>query len=176
MLLSQIEAFVEVARTRTVSGAADTLFITQPALTARLQRLEEELDTRLFVRTPRGMKLTESGEVFLPHAVKALDSLADGRRIVNAFERGGAGRLTGRSSTSWRYQYAAKRPGAVYRRREQASPSRHPGLHNRMLIPVNTRTAPASGRYRSSCWLCIQGRGRSSSAAIARRWSGAWSR
>jgi DNA-binding transcriptional LysR family regulator len=94
MLLAQIEAFVEIARTRTISRAADTLFVTQPALTTRLQRLEEELDTKLFVRTPRGMKLTEAGEVFLPHAVKALDSLADGRRIVNAFERGGAGRLT----------------------------------------------------------------------------------
>jgi DNA-binding transcriptional LysR family regulator len=94
MLLAQIEAFVEIARTRSISGAAETLFVTQPALTARLQRLEEELDTKLFVRTPRGMKLTEAGEVFLPHAVKALDSLADGRRIVNAFERGGAGRLT----------------------------------------------------------------------------------
>lgn len=93
LLLSQVEAFVEVARTRNVSRAADALFVTQPALTARLQRLEEELDAKLFVRAPRGMKLTEAGEVFLPHAVKALDSLADGRRIVNSFERGGAGRL-----------------------------------------------------------------------------------
>ncbi len=93
ILLSQIEAFVEVARTRTVSRAADALFVTQPALTARLQRLEEGLDTKLFDRTPRGMKLTEAGEAFLPHAVRALESLADGRRIVNAFERGGAGRL-----------------------------------------------------------------------------------
>ena len=90
MLIAQIEAFVEVARTRTVSRAADTLFVTQPALTARLQRLEQDLGTKLFVRTPRGMKLTEAGDAFLPHAVKALD----GRRIVNAFERGGAGRLT----------------------------------------------------------------------------------
>jgi DNA-binding transcriptional LysR family regulator len=88
MLISQIEAFVEVARTRTVSRAADALFVTQPALTARLQRLEAELGAKLFVRTPRGMKLTEAGDAFLPHAVKALDSLADGRRIVNAFERG----------------------------------------------------------------------------------------
>lgn len=93
-LLSQIEAFVEIARTRTVSRAADALYVTQPALTARLQRLEEELDAKLFVRTPRGMKLTEAGEAYLPHAVKALESLADGRRIVNAFERGGVGRLT----------------------------------------------------------------------------------
>jgi DNA-binding transcriptional LysR family regulator len=93
-LLSQVEAFVEVARARTVSRAADALYVTQPALTARLQRLEEELDAKLFVRTPRGMKLTEAGEAYLPHAVKALESLADGRRIVNAFERGGVGRLT----------------------------------------------------------------------------------
>jgi DNA-binding transcriptional LysR family regulator len=93
LLLAQIEAFIEVARTRNVSRAADALFVTQPALTARLQKLEDELDAKLFARTPRGMKLTEAGEVFLPHAVKALDSLADGRRIVNSFERGGAGRL-----------------------------------------------------------------------------------
>jgi DNA-binding transcriptional LysR family regulator len=93
MLLQQIEAFVEVARTRTVSRAADALYLTQPALTARLQRLERDLETKLFVRTPRGMKLTEAGEAFLPYAVKALETLADGRRIVNAFERGGAGRL-----------------------------------------------------------------------------------
>jgi DNA-binding transcriptional LysR family regulator len=93
-LLPQVEAFVEVARTRSVSRAADALYVTQPALTARLQRLERDLDAKLFVRTSRGMKLTEAGEAYLPHAVKALESLADGRSIVNAFERGGAGRLT----------------------------------------------------------------------------------
>ena len=92
-MLSQIEAFVEIARTRNMSRAAEALYLTQPALTARLHRLEDDVGARLFVRTPRGMKLTEAGEAFLPHAVKALDSLADGRRLVNAFERGGAGRL-----------------------------------------------------------------------------------
>lgn len=84
---------MEVARTRSVSRAADALYVTQPALTARLHRLEADLGAKLFVRTPRGMRLTEAGDAFLPHAVKALESIADGRRIVNAFERGGAGRL-----------------------------------------------------------------------------------
>ena len=93
MLLAQLTAFVEIARTRSVSRAADSLFVTQPALTARLQRLEADLGAQLFVRTPRGMRLTEAGEAFLPYAVRALDTLADGRRLVNAFERGGAGRL-----------------------------------------------------------------------------------
>jgi DNA-binding transcriptional LysR family regulator len=93
MDLGQVTAFVEVARLRSVSRAADALFVTQPALSARLQRLEGELGTQLFARTPRGMRLTEAGEAFLPYAVRALDTLADGRRMVDSFERGGAGRL-----------------------------------------------------------------------------------
>jgi DNA-binding transcriptional LysR family regulator len=93
VLLTQLTAFVEVARTRSVSRAADSLFVTQPALTARLQRLEADLGARLFVRTPRGMRLTEAGDAFLPYAVRALETLADGKRLVNAFERGGAGTL-----------------------------------------------------------------------------------
>jgi DNA-binding transcriptional LysR family regulator len=94
MLIAGLQGFVEVARTRNVSQAARALFITQPALTARLQRLEQDLGAQLFVRTPRGMRLTEAGEAFLPHAHRALDALADGRRLVNAVEGGGAGRLT----------------------------------------------------------------------------------
>ena len=93
MLLSQVVAFVEVARLGSVSRAADALFVTQPALTARVQALERELGAPLFVRTPRGMKLTDTGEAFLPYAARALEALADGRRLVHAFERGGAGRL-----------------------------------------------------------------------------------
>src|SRR5919109_834421 len=93
MLLAQITAFVEVARRKSVSRAAEALFVTQPALTARIQGLERELGARLFVRTSRGMKLTEAGEAFLPYAVRALGALADGRMQVNALERGGAGRL-----------------------------------------------------------------------------------
>jgi DNA-binding transcriptional LysR family regulator len=93
VLLAQVTAFVEVARQRSVSRAAEALFITQPALTARIQGLEKELGARLFVRTPRGMKLTGAGDAFLPYAVRALDALGDGRMQVNALERGGAGRL-----------------------------------------------------------------------------------
>ena len=93
MLLSQVASFVEVARRKSVSRAAETLFITQPALTARIQGLERDLGAELFVRTSRGMKLTEAGEAFLPYAARALGALTDGRMQVNALERGGAGRL-----------------------------------------------------------------------------------
>jgi DNA-binding transcriptional LysR family regulator len=94
MLFSQLTAFVEVARRRSVSRAAEALFVTQPALTARIQGLERNLGAALFVRTSRGMKLTEAGDAFLPYAVRALNSVTDGRMQVNALERGGAGRLT----------------------------------------------------------------------------------
>jgi DNA-binding transcriptional LysR family regulator len=93
MLLNQIAAFVETARRQSVSRAAKALFISQPALSARLKGLESDLGAQLFVRTPRGMRLTDAGNAFLPYAVRALETLTDGRMQVNALERGGAGRL-----------------------------------------------------------------------------------
>jgi DNA-binding transcriptional LysR family regulator len=93
LLLAQVTAFIEVARRQSVSRAAEALFLTQPALSARIQGLERDLGAELFVRTSRGMKLTEAGEAFLPYAVRALGTLTDGRMQVNSLERGGAGRL-----------------------------------------------------------------------------------
>jgi DNA-binding transcriptional LysR family regulator len=93
MLLSQIEAFVSVAREGSVSRAAERLFVTQPALTARVQGLERDLGASLFMRTSRGMRLSEAGHAFLPYAVRAMETLADGRGQVDALERGGAGQL-----------------------------------------------------------------------------------
>jgi DNA-binding transcriptional LysR family regulator len=91
--LAQIEGFVEVARSQKLGQAAGELFITQPALTARIQRLEQELGVPLFVRTPTGMRLTDPGRTFLPWAVRALDAVEEGRRHVDELARGGAGEL-----------------------------------------------------------------------------------
>jgi DNA-binding transcriptional LysR family regulator len=91
--LAQIEGFVEVARSQKLGQAAGELFITQPALTARIQRLEQELGVPLFVRTPTGMRLTDPGRTFLPWAVRALDAVEEGRRPVEELARGGAGEL-----------------------------------------------------------------------------------
>ena len=94
MLLNQVEAFIEVARTRTVSRAADALSVTQPALTARLQRLEEDLGSKLFLRTPRGMTLLPAGQVFLAHARSILAAVAravDATRAANELPPGRAG-------------------------------------------------------------------------------------
>ncbi len=94
MQIPQVEGFLETARRRNLSRAAEALHVTQPALTARLQALEGELGVTLFERSRRGMRLTDAGVAFLPFAERALDALEDGRSLVAEHARGTAGRLT----------------------------------------------------------------------------------
>jgi DNA-binding transcriptional LysR family regulator len=93
MLLSQVEAFLTVAERRSVSAAAQVLYVTQPALTTRIKNLERELGIELFVRTARGMRLTQEGRAFRPHAQRALQSLAEGRELLRELREGHAGEL-----------------------------------------------------------------------------------
>ncbi len=57
----QLDAFWAVAETQSFSRAAERLHVTQPALSQRIQHLEAELERKLFVRGPGGVKLTEAG-------------------------------------------------------------------------------------------------------------------
>jgi len=91
--LAQIEAFLTVAERRSVSEAAGVLYVTQPALTARLKKLERELGVALFVRTPRGMRLTAEGRAFRPHAQRAVQALAEGRQLLRELREGRVGEL-----------------------------------------------------------------------------------
>jgi DNA-binding transcriptional LysR family regulator len=93
VLIAQIEGFLEIARQRNLSRAAEALHVTQPALTARIRQLEDELETPLFERSHRGMRLTDAGRAFLPHAERAVEALATGRGTVGEHARGTAGRL-----------------------------------------------------------------------------------
>jgi DNA-binding transcriptional LysR family regulator len=92
-LLPQIQAFLEVARRQNLSRAAEALYVSQPTLTARLQALEAEFGEQLFVRTRRGMRLTEAGEAFLPFAEHAVQALDDGRERLAELRRGEVGKL-----------------------------------------------------------------------------------
>ena len=93
MLIKQLEAFVEVVRRGTVSRAAEALGVTQPALTARLHALERELGQDQFARSGRGVRLTDAGRVFLPHAERALMAISDGRASIADLASGRAGKL-----------------------------------------------------------------------------------
>lgn len=93
MLYGQIESFLAVARLGNVSRAAEEMFLTQPTLTARLKALEVEVGDPLFVRTSRGMRLTDAGREFLPHAERVVGGLAEGKRAVAELRAASGGRL-----------------------------------------------------------------------------------
>jgi DNA-binding transcriptional LysR family regulator len=89
----QLEAFVEVARRGSVTRAADALFVTQPALSARLNALERAVGTELVIRRRGGARLTEAGRAFLPYAERALQAVADGKQVLGELARGVAGHV-----------------------------------------------------------------------------------
>ncbi|MFF7385149.1 LysR family transcriptional regulator [Streptomyces griseoluteus] len=66
--LRLVRYFTVVAEHRHFGRAAMALHITQPSLSRQVRRLERELGVELLDRTPRGTRLTEAGEVFLPRA------------------------------------------------------------------------------------------------------------
>ncbi len=112
------------ARSQKLGQAAGELFITQPALTARIQRLEQELGVPLFVRTPTGMRLTDPGRTFLPWAVRALDAVEEGRRHVEELARGGAGRACDRGSAGCQHLRPPRAPEELLGRPAEREPRR----------------------------------------------------
>lgn len=73
-----LQCFLTIAQLRSVVAAADTLAITQPALSKTLRELEDALGVKLFQRDKKGMILTRFGEVFLQHAASSIASLRQG--------------------------------------------------------------------------------------------------
>jgi DNA-binding transcriptional LysR family regulator len=68
MEIYQLRAFVTVAKLGHLTRAAEALHVTQPAVTAQIKALEEELGVALFDRRPGRMALTKAGELLLPEA------------------------------------------------------------------------------------------------------------
>lgn len=92
-MLDDLRHFVAVAESGTFTTAAKRVHLSQPALTASIQRLEADLGARLFSRGRRGAELTAAGDALLPHARAALAAVADGRRAVAEVEGLKAGRV-----------------------------------------------------------------------------------
>jgi DNA-binding transcriptional LysR family regulator len=98
--LAQLEAFLQVAHHRSFSRAAESLFLTQPSVTARIQSLEREIGERLFERTGRSVTLTDAGHAFMPHAQRALTAVQEGTDAIEAVRHGDVGSIRLGSSTS----------------------------------------------------------------------------
>ncbi len=75
MEMHQLRYFLAVAQTGSFSRAAELCHVAQPSLSQQIQKLERELQERLFDRERHGAVLTEAGERLLPRAEKALGEL-----------------------------------------------------------------------------------------------------
>lgn len=68
MTIVQILYFLEAARAGNISRAAESLYVSQPALSLQIKRLEEEMGCALFHREPQGVLLTDAGKIFFREA------------------------------------------------------------------------------------------------------------
>ena len=77
MELYHLKTFVTVAEEGHLTRAAERLFTSQPAISAHIKALEEELGVVLFERTPRGMQLTPAGDLLLARAQHTLNAASE---------------------------------------------------------------------------------------------------
>src|SRR3984893_347761 len=82
--LGDIRLFVEAANLGGLSAAGRKLGLSPAAASARLVKLEATLDTRLFERTTRQLRLTEEGRMYLLHCQPAIQALDDPRAALQA--------------------------------------------------------------------------------------------
>ncbi|MGW1199927.1 LysR family transcriptional regulator [Streptomyces sp. NPDC002536] len=84
MSLRQMEYLVAVVEERSFTRAAETLNVTQSALSHQIKALEREIGGALLERLQRGVRLTPMGRAFLPHAERAVRSAGQARRAARA--------------------------------------------------------------------------------------------
>ena len=102
--LNLYHIFVTVARCRNISGAARALYISQPAISKAISRLEQNLNTTLFLRSSRGVKLTEAGELLYRQVESAFYAISQGEQQLKKMQELGMGHLSiGASSTLCKY-------------------------------------------------------------------------
>ena len=102
--LSSYWIFYTVANAGNISKAAKELYISQPAISKSIQKLEESLDCKLFSRSSRGVILTSEGALLYEHVKQAFDALGTGEEKLKRSIELGVGQLKiGVSTTLCKY-------------------------------------------------------------------------
>lgn len=83
MLARHLQYFLAVAQHEGFTKAAAALHVSQPALSQQVRQLEESLGAQLFDRSGRKTRLTDAGEVYLRHALRAAQELQQGKRAIH---------------------------------------------------------------------------------------------
>lgn len=91
--LDLYRVFCMVAKRKSFSKAAQDLYMTQPAVSQSIMQLENELDTRLFTRTPKGVTLTNQGSLLFEYANSAINLINVGEEKILEFKNLTTGEL-----------------------------------------------------------------------------------
>lgn len=75
--------FYIVAKSGSISAAADVLFISQPAITFQIKKLEDQLGISLFTRTKHGMILTDEGKVLFDYVKNGIENITNGENVLS---------------------------------------------------------------------------------------------
>src|SRR3954469_6320496 len=89
----RLQVFLQCARMKNFSRAAEVLHLSQPSISLHIRRLEDWCGTRLFERHGRRVELTEAGTRLKEHAQRIVASLETARQDVREFVEPGRGRL-----------------------------------------------------------------------------------
>ena len=87
--LAKYKIFLSVAECKTISKAAAQLYISQPAVSIAIRKLEESLNTTLFIRIPKGVTLTENGRTLYDSVKQAFNLLSDTEQILKSTKNTG---------------------------------------------------------------------------------------
>jgi len=93
MDLDQLHTFLEIVRLKSFSKAAQTCYRTQPAISAQVRQLEQELNTTLFERLGTRISLTMAGRIFAEYAEQILELRRRAQDSINELEKAPRGEL-----------------------------------------------------------------------------------
>lgn len=98
--LNHYKIFFEVAKTGNISKAAAKLYISQPAVSKSVTKLEQALNHTLFIRSKRGVKLTEEGQTLFEYLSQAFESIDTAEKSLKRIGQFGMGQIRIGVSTS----------------------------------------------------------------------------
>jgi DNA-binding transcriptional LysR family regulator len=134
MELYQLNTFVKIADEGSLTRAAELLFTSQPAISAQIKALEEELGVALFDRSSRGMQLTAKGRLLYDQAVETLNSAAKLKSQAQQLQQELVGELRIGVHTDFEFM----RIGELHRRLQ----SQHPRVSPHFVQSMSSQILP----------------------------------
>lgn len=152
MELYQLNTFVKIADEGSLTRAAELLFTSQPAISAQLKALEEELGVALFERSSRGMQLTAKGRLLYGQAVETLAAAAKLKSDAQQLRQ----ELVGELHIGVHTDFDFMRIGDLHRRLQHDHPRISPHFEQSMtsqILPDLRRGKLDAGFYFGDCRL-----------------------